>query len=99
MFRPELEIMTINRNGVLTSFCVVWYDEKTGTGVFEPVGTHPDYQRLGLGKAMLIEGLRRLKDIGASCAYVESFGDDRKAFYNSAGFETFDKDWYWTKEL
>ncbi len=99
LFRPELEIMSINVDGMPTSFCVVWYDEKTGTGMFEPVGTHPDYQRLGLGRAILMEGLRRLKAIGAYYAYVESYGDNRKAFYNSAGFRTFDKDWYWTKEL
>ena len=99
LFRPDLEIMVKRDDGTLASFCVVWYDEQTGTGMFEPVGTHPDYRRLGLGKAMLIEGLRRLKDVGAGYAYVESFGDDRKAFYNSAGFATFDKDWFWRKEF
>lgn len=99
LFRPDLEIMIQYQDGTLVSFCVVWYDEGTGTAMFEPVGTHPDYQRLGLGRAMLLEGLRRLKAIGAKCAYVESYGDDRKAFYNSAGFETFDEDWFWPKEF
>jgi|LGOV01.1.fsa_nt_gb GNAT superfamily N-acetyltransferase len=99
LFRPEFEIMTQCQDGTLTSFCVVWYDEKTKTGMFEPVATHPNHRKLGLGKAMLIEGLRRLKAIGANRACVESCGDNRKAFYNSAGFETYDKDCYWTKEF
>ena len=99
LFRPDLEILVKRDDVTLVSFCVVWYDELTGTGVFEPVGTHPEYQRLGLGRAMLIEGLRRLKAVGAERAYVESYGDNRRAFYNSAGFETFDKDWFWRKEL
>lgn len=99
LFRPEFEIMTQYQDGALTSFCVVWYDEQTKTGMFEPVATHPNHRKLGLGKAMLIEGLRRLKAIGANRAYVESYGDNRKAFYNSAGFETYNKDWYWTKEF
>ncbi len=99
MFRPDLEILTKHSDGTLTSFCVVWYDEITGIGVIEPVGTHPDYQGLGLARAMLIEGLRRLKDIGAHRAYVDSYGEYRKAFYNSAGFISYDRDWFWRKEF
>jgi len=98
LFRPDLELMTQYEDGTLTSFCVVWYDEITKSGMFEPVATHPDHRRLGLGKAMLLEGLRRLQSMGAERAFVESYGDHRKAFYNSAGFQTCDKDWYWTKE-
>jgi mycothiol synthase len=98
LFRPELELMTQYQDGTLTSFCVVWYDEMTKTGMFEPVATHGSHRRRGLGKAMLLEGLRRLQGMGAECAFVESYGDQRKAFYHAAGFEAFDKDWYWTKE-
>lgn len=99
LFRPELEIMTQYRDGALTSFCVVWYDEQTGIGMFEPVGTHPDHLRPGLGRAMIQEGLRRLKAMGAARAFVEYEGDRLRAFYNSAGFKTFDKCCYWTKDL
>ena len=99
LFRPDLELMTRYQDGTLTSSCVVWYDEMTKTGMFEPVSTHPNHRRRGLGKAMLLEGLRRLQALGAERAFVGSYGDQRKAFYESAGFETFDKDWYWAKEL
>ncbi len=99
LFRPELELMTQYRDGTLTSLCVVWYDEMTKTGMFEPVSTHPNHRRRGLGKAMLLEGLRRLQTLGAERAFVGSYGDERRAFYHAAGFETFDKDWYRTKEF
>jgi len=99
LFRPDLELMTKYQDGTLTSFCVVWYDEMTKTGMFEPVATHPNHRRRGLGKAMLLEGLRRLQALGAERAFVGSSGDQRRAFYRAAGFETFDKDWYWTKEF
>lgn len=99
LFRPELEIMTRNEAGLLTSFCVAWYDEQTKIGMFEPVATLQEHRRLGLGKAILVEGLRRLQAMGVERAYVESYGDDRKAFYNSAGFVTYDKDWPWKKEF
>jgi mycothiol synthase len=99
LFRPELELMTQYQDGTLTSFCVVWYDEMTKTGMFEPVATHARHRRRGLGKAMLLEGLRRLQTMGAERAFVESYGDDRKAFYHAAGFGAFDKDWPWTREF
>ena len=99
LFRPDLEILTQYKDGSLASFCCVWYDEATKIGMFEPVGTHPDHRRLGLGREMLQEGLRRLKAIGANRAFVGAYGSNRKAFYNSAGFETFDADWWWTKEF
>jgi ribosomal protein S18 acetylase RimI-like enzyme len=33
--------------------------------MFEPVGTHPDFQGQGLGKAVMTEGLRRMQ--AAAC--------------------------------
>ncbi|PDV97386.1 GNAT family N-acetyltransferase [Candidatus Chloroploca asiatica] len=42
------------------AFCTLWYDEATRTVAFEPVGTHPEHQRTGLGKALMAEGLRRV---------------------------------------
>lgn len=99
LFRPDLELMTQHRDGTLCSFCVVWYDPAINVGMFEPVCTHPRHRRLGLGREMLTEGLRRLKAIGAERAFVGAYGDSRKAFYNSAGFQTFDKDRHWTKRF
>ncbi len=99
MFNPKFEIMTQDKDGNLCSFCVVWYDDKLKIGMFEPVCTRINYRMKGLGKQMLIEGLRRLKDIGAEKAYVESFGDSRRAFYNSAGFITYDSDYPWRKKF
>ena len=46
-------------DGELAAFCTVWVDPETRTAVFEPVGTHPNHQKRGLGKAVMTEGLRR----------------------------------------
>lgn len=99
MFNPKLEIMTQDKDGSLSSFCVVWYDEKLKIGMFEPVCTRVNYRKKGLGKQMIIEGLRRLKESGAEKAYVESFGENRRRFYNKVGFITYDKDYPWRKEF
>jgi mycothiol synthase len=85
-YRPEFDLFTRDAGSTVTSFCIIWVDAELKTGYFEPVGTHPEHQRRGLGGATLSEGLRRLKHIGIRRAYVGAGGDWRKAFYTSAGF-------------
>jgi GNAT superfamily N-acetyltransferase len=70
--------------------CTIWYDHVNRVGLFEPVATHPDYQRKGLGKAVMAEGLRRMQAAGMQRAYV---GTDPSnvaacALYQSMGFQT-----------
>lgn len=52
------------------SACTIWFDPLNGVGLFEPVATHPDFQGKGLGKAVMAEGLRRMKAAGMRRASV-----------------------------
>jgi ribosomal protein S18 acetylase RimI-like enzyme len=56
--------------------------------LFEPVGTHPDFQRQGLGKAVLREALRCLRENGMHSAIVSTAADNEPAIklYEAAGF-------------
>jgi mycothiol synthase len=68
--------------------CVIWFDHHTRVGLFEPVGTHPDFQRRGLGKAVLYEGLRRMHAAGMTKAIVSTPAGNAPAIalYQSVGF-------------
>ena len=59
IYRRDLDIVAVAPDGELAAFCTVWFDDITRTAVFEPVGTHPNHQKRGLGKAVMSEGLRR----------------------------------------
>lgn len=87
-YRPELDLFTRDADGAISSFCIIWVDDGLDIAYFEPVGTHPDHQRRGLGRTTLNEGLRRLRDIGTKKAYVGASGDWRGTFYKSAGFDS-----------
>jgi mycothiol synthase len=70
----------------------------TRSAYFEPVGTHPAHQRRGLGKAVMFEGLRRLKRMGATLAFVGGFSPAANALYDSVGseydlLEPWEKEW------
>jgi ribosomal protein S18 acetylase RimI-like enzyme len=73
----------------VAAFCIAWLDFTNRVGLFEPVGTHPDYRRMGLGKAVLAEGMRRMMAYGMQSVIVCAEGDNPAAqrLYQSAGFE------------
>jgi GNAT superfamily N-acetyltransferase len=98
LYRRDLDVVAVAPNGETASFCTVWFDDVTRTGVFEPVGTAPEHQRRGLGKAVMCEGLRRLKRLGAVMAYVGSYSPEAHALYASVGFTAYDLSEPWVRE-
>jgi ribosomal protein S18 acetylase RimI-like enzyme len=74
----------------------MWLDEANKTVEFEPVGTHPDYRRLGLGRAMLLHGMHQARAAGATHATVACLGAPRhpeaRGLYYSVGFRELTRD-------
>lgn len=98
LYRRDLDIVAVAPDGELAAFCTVWVDGVTKTAVFEPVGTHPNHQKRGLGKAVMSEGLRRAEKLGATLATVSSYSPAAHALYESMGFTEFDLLEPWLKE-
>jgi ribosomal protein S18 acetylase RimI-like enzyme len=88
VYMAEHEIFVIAPNGQVAAYCIIWTDEVSKVGHFEPVGTHPDFQRKGLGKSLLFEGLHRLKSEGMTEADVCTNHNNPAAIrlYESVGF-------------
>jgi mycothiol synthase len=89
-YRPELDLVMAAPGGRLGAFCIGWMS-KLGNetiGQIEPLGVHPDFQGLGLGRAILAEALQRMSSLGAGQVWVEtdSYRDAAFALYESAGF-------------
>ena len=83
LYRRDLDLVAVAPDGELAAFTTVWYDDVTRTGYFEPVGTSPDHQRRGLARAIMTEGLRRLKHMGAIYATVAGYSEAATALYAS----------------
>ncbi len=99
LYRRDLDIVAVASAGEFASFCTVWFNEATLTGAFEPVGTAPAHRRRGLAAAVMNEGLRRLKRVGAKLAYVGSWNDATNALYGeSLGFSEYDLMEKWMKD-
>jgi mycothiol synthase len=88
LYIPELDIVAVAPDGRLAAFCVGWALPDQTEAQVEPPGVHPDFQHLGLGRAVLLEGLRRMQMIGARHAHVETYSvnDPARGLYESVGF-------------
>lgn len=91
--RRDLKIAVAAPNGDFAAFCGMFYDPTGKFGYVEPVATDPRYRRLGLGKAAVLEGIRRCGVLGAKVAYV---GSDQ-AFYQAIGFRKLYNSECWVK--
>jgi ribosomal protein S18 acetylase RimI-like enzyme len=98
---PELDLLAVAPGGEFASYCICWLDLANQTGEFEPVGTRPAFRGKGVGKAVMLEGLRRLKVHGARTAIVYSAGDNPASIrlYESVGFRTIARNDYYSKRL
>ncbi|MBN1681482.1 MAG: GNAT family N-acetyltransferase [Anaerolineae bacterium] len=86
-FRHDLDLVAETPGGLFVAYVGVIFDEANRCGIFEPVCTHPDHRRKGLARSLMIEGLRRLKALGATDVYVGT-GDAVPAnrLYEAVGF-------------
>ena len=82
-------------NGNFVAFCGMFYEPYGRFAYVEPVATDPDYRRMGLGRAAVLEGIRRCGARGATVVYV---GSDLP-FYLSMGFDVIYTSDCWVKCL
>jgi predicted N-acetyltransferase YhbS len=89
-YEPNLDLVAVVPNMLIASYCHGWMDYPNKIGEFEPVGTRKAHQRKGYGKAVLLEGLRRMKALGADTAMVYCL-EHNLPFYGSVGFKPISK--------
>jgi ribosomal protein S18 acetylase RimI-like enzyme len=97
-FRQDLDLVAVAPDGSFAAYVGIPYDDVNRRGIFEPVCTHPDHRRLGLAQALMQEGLRRLKALGAVDATVDT-GNVLPAnqLYDSLGFTEAYRGYAWHK--
>jgi mycothiol synthase len=86
-YAPQLDLFVIAPDEKPIAFCIGWLHGAEGQ--VEPMGVHPDYQNLGLGRALLLEVLKRMHTHQADRVHIEAYSDSDPArgLYESVGFE------------
>lgn len=95
-YRGDLHVLVEAPDGTMAASTIVWLDDVNRTAQFEPVGTHPDYRRQGLGRAMLLHGMGLARAAGADHMTVVCLGapghPQARGLYYSVGFREFTRD-------
>jgi len=76
--------------GTLAAYCSAWLDPLARTVEIEPLGTRPEFRRLGIGRAIVDEVVRRAAERDAASVLVWGTGTNPIAvhLYESAGFSS-----------
>jgi GNAT superfamily N-acetyltransferase len=60
LYDPALDLAAETADGQVGGYALFWFDPVTRVGMLEPMRVEDEYQRRGLGRAMLTAGLDRL---------------------------------------
>jgi mycothiol synthase len=97
-FHRDLDLVAKAPDGSFAAFVGIADVAENRYGVFEPVCTHPDQLRKGLARALMLEGIRRLKGLGANEVWVGTGGQiAANRLYESVGFTEAYKKYIWNK--
>lgn len=101
-YQPQLNLIAIAPNQAFAAFCYCQINPNEREGWIKLLGTRRGFRKLGLGRAMLLSGMQRLKTAGAE---IVKLGVDATSptgatrLYESVGFQTL-KTWiYYAKPL
>lgn len=95
-YRADLHALIEAPDGTLAATAIIWLDDSTQTAEFEPVGTHRDFRRRGLGTALQLYGMHLARAAGANRMLVACLGAPAhpaaRNMYYGIGFREFTRD-------
>lgn len=102
-YDPDLDLVAVAPDGQLAAYCFCGISRednaRTGRneGFTDPVATHPDFQRRGLARALLLTGMRLLAAQGVDWTVMGTLSDNvaMQRAAQSVGFRVaWEKLWY-----
>ena len=86
LYDPTLDLAVEDAEGRVAGYALFWFDPLTLVGLVEPMRVEDEYQRRGLARTLLTNGLDRLARKGARRLKVGFETDAARNLYLGAGF-------------
>ena len=86
LYDPTLDLAVQSEDGTVAGYALFWLDPTTRIGLLEPMRVDDEYQRRGLARLLLTNGLDRLAGKGARRVKVGFKTDAARNLYLGAGF-------------
>jgi mycothiol synthase len=89
-YLPDLDLVAVAPDGRLAAFCIGWLGILDGkrVGQIEPLGVLPEFQRQGVGRALLTASLQTFYATNARRVLIdaESYNPASQYLYETSGF-------------
>ncbi len=86
LYDPTLDLAVEDADGRVAGYALFWFDHTTLVGLLEPMRVEDDYQRRGIARMLLTNGLDRLGRKGALRLKVGFETDAARNLYLGVGF-------------
>ena len=86
LYDPALDLAVQTDDGATAAYALFWFDPVTLVGLVEPMRVEDEFQRRGIGRALLTAGLDRLERRGARRFKVGYSSEPARALYVGVGF-------------
>jgi predicted N-acetyltransferase YhbS len=86
LYNPSLDLAVEDADGRVAGYALFWFDDTTLVGLLEPMRVEDEYQRRGVARMVLTNGLDRLARKGARHLKVGFETDAARNLYLGAGF-------------
>ena len=95
-----LHLDVVNDQDQIAAFCSVWLDRENNIAELEPVGTVPQFQKQGLGAALLAQACNCLREMDCPKVKVESWSESigTNKLYSACGLMEQDRFYSWKKD-
>ena len=92
-YRSDFDVAVVTSDGEFVATANLWMDAN-GTAIVEPFSTAPEHRRKGLGRALMLFGIERVRLAGAHDAWVGSSVSNvaSNGLYESVGFRVARRD-------
>ncbi len=85
IYHPQCDLCVMAEDGTFVAGCEALIDARNAEAEVERVCSHSDYRRRGFVRAVILECLHRLHDMGMRNAYITGYGPATIALYGSLG--------------
>lgn len=86
-YSADLDLLVLAPDGQLAAHSLVWLYPHNQSAEIDPIGTHPEFRRLGLARALVLESFRRMRACGMQTAYIASETQDPVVSYLYASLD------------
>lgn len=85
IYHPQADLCVMAADGRFVSGCEALIDARSAEADIERVCTHSEFRRRGFARAVILECLHRLRDMGLRRAYITGYSPEAVALYASFG--------------